>query len=169
LGLFFWRRKSSPKQPLVERKYASAYLFANRLVIYTQLYTPFGLYASEPYQHLARDAAPDEVGQCVRIALESSRHQEQSAGGKDFVKQYWKLIGVKSNSELQKSAENVHITQAATNIEFEASHNGGAVGDSKGYRPIPGLSPLRIAIDAPSAEIGKMLLKAFSLCTSVYQ
>jgi hypothetical protein len=168
LNFFFWRKKSALRKPIEQRKFASAYLFPDRLVIHSQLHTPYGMFASEPFQGLDRDASPGEIGRCIGVALQSSRSQSDMPMGKEFAKWYLKGMGVKSNAQLQRTALNVGIIQLESNLEFSPTHNGGATGDSKGYFPISGQSPLCIAIDASPAEIGATLLKAFSLCTSVY-
>jgi hypothetical protein len=165
VNLLFWR-KSTPKTPPLDRKYASAYQFTDRVVIHPQIHTPYGLFSSEPYQQLVPNASPEEIGRCVVDALRASKSQEEMPGGKDFAKQYLKSMGVKSNAELQRAAKyQVHIAEQSQNIELHPRHNGGASGDTKGYRPIPGLSPLTVTVAAPPAEIGAALLKAFSLCT----
>lgn len=167
MSLFFWRKNAASRKPLADSKYANAYLFVDRLVIHSQLHTPFGLFASEPFQRLDRHAPPDEVGRCISIGLNLSRHEPDKPHGKEFAKFYLKAMGVKSNGELQRTALCVGLSQLSGNIEFRPTHNGGAVGEGKGYGPIPNLSPLTVASDAPPAEIGNTLLKAFQLCTSV--
>ena len=55
---------------MMQHKYATAYLFADRLVLHSHLQTPYGSFASEPFVRLDRAAAPlEEVGQAVLAAI----------------------------------------------------------------------------------------------------
>jgi hypothetical protein len=169
LNFLFWRKKSAKRNPVANYKSATAYLFSDHLMLHSELSTPFGRLASEPFLRVPRDVSPDEIGRAAATVLEASRSAPDTPHGKDFANFYLKSLGVKSNAELQRTALNVSIAHMANNFEFSPTHNGGASGDTKGYRPIPEVSPLSVSADAPAADIGEILLKAFSLCTSVYQ
>lgn len=149
------------------RKYATAYLFPDRLVLHSNLQTDFGSFACGPFQRLDRAAALDEIGRCVRIALESSHVGSEMPNVKETTKGFHAGVGVKSNAQLQRAAVCVGISQAGA-LEFEPTHNGGTSGDAKGFQPIARTEPLRLPADAPRADIGAALMKAFSLCTTVY-
>ena len=151
----------------MKRKYATAYLFPDRLIVHSLTHTDFGLFACEPFQRLDRDVSPEEIARCIGSSLDAFRTQRDMPNAKELRKSFLAGMGVKSNAQLQRTAICVGISQGA-GLEFEPTHNGGTTGDSKGFQPIPGLEPLRVSIDSLPAEIGAVLLKAFSLCTSVY-
>lgn len=151
----------------MQRNHATAYRFADRLMLHSHVQTDYGNFACGPFQKLDPSASPDEIGRCVRIALDSSRSQGEMPNVKDTAKAFLAGLGVKSNAQLQRSAVCVGITQAS-GLQFEPTHNGGTAGDAKGFQPILGALPICVASDALTAEIGQALLQAFSLCTTIY-
>ena len=160
-------RDPSPPRVPVKRKYATAYLCPDRLMIHSLTQTDFGMFACEPFRRLDREAPPEEIARCIRCSLDAFRIQRDMPGAEEVRKSWLAGMGVKSNAEIQRTALCVGISQAAA-LEFEPTHNGGTASDSKGFQPIPGVEPLRVSTDSPPAEIGAALLKAFSLCTTVY-
>ena len=152
----------------MSRKRACAFLFANDIRFHSQLHTPYGLFASPPFHRVDRSSAVEQIAVAIRVALEHSRDQrEMPAGGKEFAKAFLAGMGVKSNAQLQRQSLNVGIEQAG-DIAFHPTHNGGSAGDTKGFQTIAGQEVVRVPTDAAPAEITAALLKAFSLCTSVY-
>jgi hypothetical protein len=147
---------------------AAAYLFADDIRLHSEIHTPYGSFAAPPWQRVPRSAGAEAIAQAVRAALEHWRDQrEMPSGGKERVKIFLAGMGVKSNAQLQQQARNVDI-EVAGDLSFHPTHNGGTSGDGKGFRPIPGQEPVRIAINAPPAEVAAALLRAFDLCTSIY-
>jgi hypothetical protein len=55
---------------MMQHNYATAYLFAGRLVLHSHLQTPYGLFACRPFVRVDGAAAPlEEVGQAVLAAI----------------------------------------------------------------------------------------------------
>ena len=153
----------------MKSKHASAFLFPQDIRFHSQLHTPYGLFACEPYQRVDRSAPPEVIAAAVRAALEHAREQREMppGSGKDFMKAYLAGMGVRSNAELQRKSRNVGIQQAA-DLEFHPTRNGGTSGDGKGFQPIPGVDAVRVAINAAPADVAAALLRAFELSTSIY-
>ena len=151
----------------MQLKHAGAYLFAKRLVVHSFLVTDFGSFACGPYQRLERSAVDEEVGRAVRMALDSPHVSSEMPNAKEASRAFFAGLGVKSNAELQRSALYVSILQSME-LELHPTHNGGTAGDAKGFQPIAGVEAIRVAPDAPPAEIAATLRKAFDLCTTVY-
>jgi CDI immunity protein len=151
----------------MQRKYATAYRFADRVMLHSHLQTDYGNFACGPFQKLDPSTSAEEIGRCVRMALDSSQSRSEMPNVKDAAKAFLAGLGVKSNAQLQRSAVCVGITQARE-LQFEPTHNGGTAGDAKGFQPIPGAAPICVPPDASDAQIGQALLQAFSLCTTIY-
>jgi hypothetical protein len=154
------------RESKMNQKSAAAYSFADRLVFHCELTTDFGSFAIAPFQRLARDAAQEEIGCCVRVALDGCRTQPGMPNVKESTKSFLAGVGVKSIAQLQRSALYVGILQSDA-IEFYPTHNGGTAGDKKGFQPLAG-EPLRVSVSASAGEIGDALMRAFSLCTTIY-
>jgi hypothetical protein len=155
---------------LPAKKIASAYKFSDRLVLHSQARTPAGFdIACEPYLTLSLEAATEEVGCAVHSVLAGFRPEiPQPKNLKQVTVEFLFGIGVKSNKKLQESSVCCGIAEQDGNIEFQPKHNGGTSGNSKGFRPIPN-AKISLPANSPYAEIGAVLLKGFSVCTTIYQ
>jgi hypothetical protein len=151
-------------------KVASAYGFADRLVLHSQGRTPSWIYvACEPYAKLSRDATAEEVGRAVRSVLEGYRPDApQPADWKQVTTAFVRGLGAKSNKQIQESSICCGIRDQEGQLVFEPTHNGGTSGDAKGFQPIT-QARVSVRADAPATEIGAALLRAFDLCTTIYE
>jgi len=164
-----FERQTASTEANLKSKHASAFLFPQDIRVHSQLHTPYGMFACEPYQRIDRAAPAEAIAAAVRIALQHAREQAEMppGSGKDIMKAYLVGMGVRSNAELQRKSRYVGIEQAA-DLAFHPTHNGGTSGDGKGFQPIPGVDAIRVPITAAPADVAAALLRAFELCTSIY-
>jgi hypothetical protein len=151
-------------------KVASAYRFADRIVLHSQARTPaWFCIACEPYLTLSREAGPEAVGQAVRSVLDGYRPDiPQPSDLKQVTAAFVRGLGAKSNKQIQESSVCCGIRDQEGQLVFEPTHNGGTSGDAKGFQPIT-QARVSLRADAPAAEIGAALLRGFDLCTTIYE
>jgi hypothetical protein len=151
-------------------KAASAYRFADRIVLHSQARTPAWFYiACEPYLRLSREASPEEVGRAVRSALDGYRPDiPQPSDLKQVTAAFVRGLGARSNKQIQQSSICCGIRDQEGQLVFEPTHNGGTRGDAKGFQPTKE-GRVSVRADAPAAEIGAALLRGFDLCTTIYE
>jgi hypothetical protein len=150
-------------------KIASAYKFEDRIVLHSQARTPAWFYIScEPYLSLPNDANAEEIGRAAQSVLANFCAEiPQPTNLKDVTASFLQEIGVKSNKMLQESSVFCGINEQEGFIDFKPSHNGGTSGDAKGFQPIA-VPKFSLPANSPPSELGAGLLRAFTLCTSVY-
>jgi hypothetical protein len=148
---------------------ASAYRFADRIVLHSQGRTPSWIYvACEPYVTLSPGAAAEEVGRAVRSVLDGYRADApQPTDWKQVTAGFVRGLGTKSNKQIQQDSICCGIREQEGQLVFGPTHNGGTSGDAKGFQPIK-RAQVAIRTDAPDSEIGAALLRGFDLCTTVY-
>jgi len=151
-------------------KFASAYRFPDRMLLHSKARMPgWALIACEPYLTIPRDAAAEDVGRAVQIALAGYRAEvPDSSDLKRVTAAFVRGIGAKSHRRLQESSISCSIRELDGRLEFHPYHNGGTSGDTKGFQPISG-AQFSLAADSAPAEIGIALVRCFALCTTIYE
>lgn len=150
-------------------KIASAYKFSDRFVLHSQARTPAWFYiACEPYVTLSTSVTTEEIGAAAQTVLTGFRAEiPQPTDFKQVTADFVRGVGAKSHKKLQETSICCGINEQDGKIEFKPTHNGGTSGDSKGFQPIAA-EKISLPSNASTTEIGSALLKAFSLCTTVY-
>jgi hypothetical protein len=136
-------------------------------MVYPERKTKDGLWVScEPYMVLANTPTPIEVGQAIYEALKLSRGLE--ATPIDWKKRSAPRLaaaGVKTEAAFQRGSKLVSIELEAGHIGFVAQHNGGTIGDTKGFTPIKG-ELISLPELAGPFEVGSVALASLTQCTS---
>ena len=145
---------------------ASVYFFPDRVLVVPNCPTPTGLLLSfEPYAVLSLAATDHELGMAIEAALfASTRTVPHPTDWKATSAPRLAAAGVKSERAFQLKSALVQVSKTPESVQVSPSHNGGATGDDRGFRPILG-AEVNMSGMVGATELAVQVHKALTACT----
>jgi hypothetical protein len=144
---------------------AAIYQLKDRMLIHPWQRTTMGLsMACEPYFSLPLDADAKALGDAALKALSlSGRTVPHPSSWNGLGAARLKAAGVKSEKAFQLGARSLTAEREAQGFRIEPSRNGGAIGDSKGFEPLPELS-MSLPLTSNAEALGAAIRACFERC-----
>ncbi len=146
---------------------ACAYRLRDRFLFHPESETTAGVWlATAPYVSAPLDSGPGTLGEAIAAALAASvsgvPHPISWAG---LTKPRLDAAGSKSEAIFMRGARLVSVSQDGTTMTLEATHNGGAKGETKGFSELRATAmKLQAARDG---ELGEAFGEMLSRCSGV--